>query len=607
MSKPMSVLDVNNVLNVCKRRCDDMGVRVEFDPYADTAYTTETTITLPPVTHPVTQEAIDRLYGLVIHECGHHLRPGALKILNRVRPPEHLCGLYNIVEDDGMERDRANAWLGDRKALATMNNIVIGRITEAAKEHGVNNNMDMAPIACLAVYQESRLEWDKESLDNVAAYIDVLPEEAKRLYMELRGEGYVDKFRATVDEWDTWNLAIDLAKRLYPGKDEEYEKLREAAGDKPDPDAETEPKQPPRATDGDTFDDAYGKQESNDGDKPADGDNEGEAQRTEGRVISWKDVVLSEHDEWSSSGEKSNGGFGIDWDGYHDKSKVALMPTSTINVIDLEFKGGQVGTWREAPENFIGDHSESRVFSNQIRRYIQASARTKTNTEQYSGRLNRSAIVRLAMPPVDGGEYNKRLFYNQIKQQMKDTAIFVLTDWSGSMCGNKMNYAADASQRLVHTFERQLRVPVALALFSNRRSQCDIGYVKRFNTRGITQQAIADRFSKFCSYSSGNNDADAVNWAYNELLKRKESRKILMVLSDGSPTGSYKGNPGTALRFVTDKIQKDHKIEMWGVGIRSEAVKGYYNNYVVIDDPTQINQELFTIIKDGYNEYRRHG
>jgi Mg-chelatase subunit ChlD len=603
-NKPMSVLDVNNVLNVCKRRCDDMGVRVEFDQWADTAYTTETTITLPPVTHPVTQEAVDRLYGLVIHECGHHLRPQALKILNKVRPPEHVCGLFNIVEDDGMERDRANAWLGDRKALATMNNIVIGKIVEGAKEHGVNNNIDMAPIACLAIYQESRLNWDKESVDNVAAYIDVLPPKAKQLYGELRDEGYVDKFRATVNEYDCWNLAIDLAKRLYPGKDEEYEKLREAAGTMPDPDAVEEPKAPPRDTSGDTFEDAHGKEgEPEQLGEDSDSDDEGAPQ--EGRVISWKDVVLSEHDEWKSSGEKSNGGFGIDWEGYHDKRGVSLMPTSKVNVVDLEYKGGSLGTWRESPKNFMGDHSETRAFANQIRRYIQAQARTKMNPEQYSGRLNRSAIVRLALPPVDGGEYNKRLFYNQTKQEMKDTAIFVLTDWSGSMCGAKMEYAADASQRLVHTFERQLRVPVALALFSNRRSECDIGYVKRFNTRGTKQQDIADRFSKFCNYSSGNNDADAVNWAYNELLKRKESRKILMVLSDGSPTGSYKGNPGTALRFITDKIQKDHKIEMWGVGIRSEAVKGYYNNYVVIDDPTQINHELFTIIKDGYNEYRR--
>lgn len=601
MSKPMSVLDVNNVLNVCKRRCDDMGIRVEFDRYAETAYTTTDCITLPPVTHPVTQDKLDRLYGLVIHECGHHLRPGALRILNKVRPPEHMCGLYNIVEDDGMERDRANAWLGDRKALAQMNNIVIGGIVDAVNEHGVRDDIDMAPIACLAIYQQSRLNWDSASEDNVAAYINSLPKKAHALYTELKDEGYVDKFRATVDEWDTWDLAIDLAKRLYPGKDDEYEQLREAAGKPGDDEDEGQPQ--PRDTSGDTFEDAYGKQDDEAAAQGEESDEEGQQQ--DGRVISWRDVVLSDHQEWKSSGQKSNGGFGIDWEGYCDNGGTALMPTSMVNVVDLENQGGQKGKYRDSPEHFMGDHSESRAFANQIRRYIQASARTKVNPEQYNGRLNRSAIVRLALPPVDGGEYNKRLFYTQTKQTMKNTAIFVLTDWSGSMSGPKMEYAADASQRLVHTFERQLRVPVALALFSNRRSDCDVGYVKRFNTRGLTQDAMALRFSKFTNYCSGNNDADAVNWAYNELLKRKEDRRILMVLSDGSPTGSYKGNPGTALKFITDKIQKDRHIEMWGVGIRSDAVSRYYDNYVVIDDPKEINTELFNIIKDGYNEQRR--
>ena len=32
-----------------------------------------------------------------------------------------------------------------------------------------------------------------------------------------------------------------------------------------------------------------------------------------------------------------------------------------------------------------------------------------------------------------------------------------------------------------------------------------------------------------------NIDGEAINWAYNRLKKRKEERKILMVISDGAP------------------------------------------------------------------------
>jgi hypothetical protein len=499
--------------------------------------------------------------------------------------------LFNIVEDDGMERERAAEWAGDRLALAECNRIIISTIVEQAKTHTFNLDQDMAPLACLGIYQQSRIEWDTESENWVKPYLNILPDDAKQLCDELTNEGYVDKFRGTVTVQDTWNLAIDLAKRLYadtPEQEQEYEELRQAgnSGDEV------------RDTSGDTWEDACNENTGkftvgDDSDDTSDGD------QMEGRVISWKDVVLSDHNEWSESGQ-SNGGFGIDWDGFKDRSKVALMPTGNINVIDLK-TSGTVGTgYYNSAEQYMGNHGDTRAFANRIRRYVQAEARCKVDVDKYHGKMNRSAIVRLAMPPVDGGDYNKRIFYDMKRATMKDTAIFVLTDWSGSMSGGKMEYAADASQRLVHTFERILRVPVALAAFSDRRSQCDIGYIKKFNTRGITQQEIADRFSKFYSWSSANNDADAVHWAYNELLKRKESRKLLIVLSDGAPTGSWQGNPGRALKYVTKKIEQGKRVELYGLGIMSDAVKQYYTNSAVVHRPEEINEALFTIIREGH-------
>ena len=180
-----------------------------------------------------------------------------------------------------------------------------------------------------------------------------------------------------------------------------------------------------------------------------------------------------------------------------------------------------------------------------------------------------------------------------------DTCIHVLTDWSGSMQGDKMVHAADASGRLVHTFDRVLRVPVQLAAFTNGTTRCDIGLIKSFKERSVSPEDIAAGFSKFYKYSSANNDADAVMWAYNQLLRRDEERRILIVLSDGCPAGAYAGSGHSNLEHVCKTIQQEAKIELYGVGIMSGAVKNYYKNVRVLKKPEDINNTLFQIIKEG--------
>jgi cobalamin biosynthesis protein CobT len=121
----------------------------------------------------------------------------------------------------------------------------------------------------------------------------------------------------------------------------------------------------------------------------------------------------------------------------------------------------------------------------------------------------------------------------------------------------------------------------------------------------MSAREIADRFSKFFSHSSGNNDSDAVHWAWQQVLKRRESRKILIVLSDGAPTDSWKGHAHKNLKFVTNAIEKDGRVELYGVGIMSEAVRHYYTNYKVLYSPEEINNTLFNVIKEGDNVKRR--
>jgi cobaltochelatase CobT len=540
---------------------------------------------------------LDRLYGFVIHECGHHQRPEAFNILNAAQPPEELQAIFNITEDDGMERERAFEWRGDCKALSITNEGLISEFNKILQEKGAPVIEDPCPLVTMFLGQLSRLHWDEYSGGAISAFMKAQPDNVKDLLTTLEGEGWVTRFQETVTVEDTWNLACDLIKRLYPDDDdhshEEYEKLRQAGLDGKD----TGPT------------DEQMKAQANES-----GEGEEEASRLEDdmRVISWKDVVLSDH-EINKGGPP--GGYAIDWNGYHGQSHAFLCPTDKIKVIDLS-KDSEIETVTEDSfwtppvtqtgwKKYMPQDKESRQFANRVRRHIQARARSVVDKEKYHGKLDKSALVRLALPPIDGGEYNKKIFYDQRKHTMKDTCIFVLTDWSGSMDGTKMKYAADASQRLVYTFERILNIPVALAAFSDRFSDCDIGYIKKYHTRGLPAETIARRFEKFYQFSSGNNDADAVHWAWKQIKKRKETRKILIVISDGAPTDSWKGHAHHNLKYITSAIEKDREVELYGVGVCSNAVRNYYTNYKVLNDPSEINATLFNLIKDGDNANTR--
>ena len=573
-----SVIDVNNLMGVIHNRCDDLGVTVEFDPTAPTAYTNGRHIVFPAIEQPVTQDKMDTLYGYAIHECGHHQRPDCFKILNAARPPQHLCALYNIIEDDGMERERSLEWRGDMKAICTMNDILIRQVSDSwapTLEKGKKGECNTEAMATLCVQQLSRLDYDKISPTAIELMMQAMPDAVKTLRDELVKEGWVDRFRKGTDPHITWDTAVDLAKRLYPGKDKEYDKLRKVGH---------KGKSVKRDSTKDTFKDK----------QLAPGDTSTPDPDAEGSVVSWKDCVLSQHNEWEANTGVA-GSVGIDWEGMLESvGGVKLMPLRQINVVDM----GK-GTKNANFSQYMPNNAEARTFANRVRRYLQAQVRSKVRRHKYNGRIDKSSIVKLLLPPIEGGDYNKKVFYSQEKANLKDTAIFILTDWSGSMRGSKMRSAADASQRLVYTMERILKIPVALACFSNGRSKCDIGYIKPFGTRGMSAEEIARRFAKFGYWTSANNDADSLNWAWHQLNKRKEERKILIVLSDGCPAGSWAGHGGNNLKFVTNQIEQSGKIELYGVGIHSSAVKNYYKNYRVLNKPSEINNTLFNLIKEG--------
>ena len=96
-----------------------------------------------------------------------------------------------------------------------------------------------------------------------------------------------------------------------------------------------------------------------------------------------------------------------------------------------------------------------------------------------------------------------------------------------------------------------------------------------------------------------NIDGEAITWAFNRLKKRKEERKILMVISDGAPVddSTLSVNSGDFLEKHLKKmvklIENKNDIEILAIGIGHD-VSRYYNKAIKISDVQELGDVMIS-------------
>ena len=94
-----------------------------------------------------------------------------------------------------------------------------------------------------------------------------------------------------------------------------------------------------------------------------------------------------------------------------------------------------------------------------------------------------------------------------------------------------------------------------------------------------------------------NIDGEAILWAYNRLKKRKEERKIIMVISDGAPVDDSTLSVNQAnylekhLKRVVNWIEKNSEIEINAIGIGHD-VTNYYEKAIKIADVQELGDAM---------------
>jgi cobaltochelatase CobT len=108
-----------------------------------------------------------------------------------------------------------------------------------------------------------------------------------------------------------------------------------------------------------------------------------------------------------------------------------------------------------------------------------------------------------------------------------------------------------------------------------------------------------------------NIDGEALLWAHERLLARREQRRILMVISDGVPLdeATLSANAGSFLeqhlRNVVKWIETRSSVELVAIGIGHD-VTDYYERAVAIGGPEELGAAMIEQLASLFLPRQRH-
>ena len=253
-------------------------------------------------------------------------------------------------------------------------------------------------------------------------------------------------------------------------------------------------------------------------------------------------------------------------------------------------------------------------LANKLQRQLLAKQNRAWEFDLEEGLLDSSKLTRIIMDP-----YNSLSFKKEKDLDFKDTVVTLLIDNSGSMRGRPITIAALCADILSRTLER-CSVKVEILGFTTKNWKGGKSREEwnknnkpkkpgRLNDLRHIIYKSADTHWRQSKKNLGlmlkegllkeNIDGEAISWAFSRLNKRKEERKILMVISDGAPVddSTLSVNSGDYLEKHLKKIVKfiENKsdIEILAIGIGHD-VSRYYNKAIKITDVQELGDVMIS-------------
>ncbi|MFY8153839.1 MAG: cobaltochelatase subunit CobT, partial [Hyphomicrobiales bacterium] len=247
-------------------------------------------------------------------------------------------------------------------------------------------------------------------------------------------------------------------------------------------------------------------------------------------------------------------------------------------------------------------------LANRLQRRLMAQQSRGWDFDLEEGMLDPARLSRVVIDPTSALS-----FMRERDTDFRDTVVTLLLDNSGSMRGRPITVAATCADILARTLER-CGVRVEILGFTTRAwkgGQARETWLQagkppspgRLNDLRHIIYKSADAPWRRARKNLGlmmregllkeNIDGEALQWAHQRLMARTESRRILMVISDGAPVddSTLSVNPGNYLerhlRWVIEDIETRSPVELIAIGIGHDVTR-YYRRAVTIVDAEEL-------------------
>ena len=265
-------------------------------------------------------------------------------------------------------------------------------------------------------------------------------------------------------------------------------------------------------------------------------------------------------------------------------------------------------------QQLVGFQDLITKLANKLQRQLLAKQNRAWEFDLEEGLLDSSKLTRIIMDP-----YNSLSFMKEKDLDFKDTIVTLLIDNSGSMRGRPIAIAALCADILSRTLER-CSVKVEVLGFTTKNwkgGKSREAWTKtdkpknpgRLNDLRHIIYKGADTHWRQAKNNIGlmlkegllkeNIDGEAISWAFNRVKKRKEERKILMVISDGAPVddSTLSVNSGDFLekhlKKIVKSIETKSDVEILAIGIGHD-VSRYYNKAIKITDVHELGDVMIS-------------
>jgi len=262
-------------------------------------------------------------------------------------------------------------------------------------------------------------------------------------------------------------------------------------------------------------------------------------------------------------------------------------------------------------------------LANRLQRLLLAQQNRAWEFDLEEGLLDPARLSRVIVDPLHPLSFKREKDTN-----FRDTVVTLLLDNSGSMRGRPITVAATCADILARTLER-CGVKVEILGFTTRAwkggqsreawlAQGKPANPGRLNDLRHIVYKAADAPWRRSRKNLGlmmregllkeNIDGEALDWAHKRLLARPETRKILMMISDGAPVddSTLSVNPGNYLerhlRWVIEDIETRSPVELVAIGIGHDVTR-YYRRAVTIVDAEELGGVMTEKLAELFEEH----